>query len=213
MSNLSIPTAELVTTMRTVPKNGAPSSDDYNATNREILADLATISSILNDSILPVLNALPDTAAQGLDGRAMYAGLDSANSLFYSASAARYVTVAEVLISLATADSDVLLKLNDLGARVISLQSKLASTSQNDILSSVQAFSDQVRQVQSQLATALQAIDGQAAQLANSRAAHAETGEVAASGPTQWTSPGRFPSPIRTIPSRYRLKKPPESSA
>lgn len=182
--NLDIQSVDLVSTLRTAPKNGAPSSNDYNDTLREILADLGSLSELLNMSVLPVLNALPDTAALGLEGRSIYASLDpDKNVLFYSDAAKKYLTVAEVfqkIYDLIVSSNN---QLTDVAARIISLQSKLATTSHNDIINAVQGFTDQVRQVSYSLSDLTRVSEAQAQKLAGIQTVRKD--QLVAAGATQ----------------------------
>ena len=147
-SVLSIPTIELASTLRTVPQNGAPSSSDYNDTAREFLTDLATIVETINDTLLPILNVLPAAAASGLYGSSLQASSDTTNPLFYSASEQRSLMVSEVLIGLNAAVAALQTTVTNLNARIVQLSTMLATTNQTDMLATVQALSDQYRQLQ-----------------------------------------------------------------
>ena len=147
-SVLSIPTIELASTLRTVPQNGSPSSSDYNDTAREFLTDLATIVETINDTLLPILNVLPAAAASGLYGSSLQASSDTTNPLFYSASEQRSLMVSEVLIGLNAAVAALQTTVTNLNARIVQLSTMLATTNQTDMLATVQALSDQYRQLQ-----------------------------------------------------------------
>ena len=148
MSTLNIQTIELASTLRTVPENGAPSSTDYNDTAREFLTDLATVAGIINDTVLPILNTLPAAASGGLYGSSLQASSDTTNPLFYSASEQRSLTVAEVCIGLNAAAAALQTTVTNLNARIVQLSTLLATTNQTDMLATVQALSDQYRQLQ-----------------------------------------------------------------
>ena len=84
MTPINILTVDLASTLRTVPRNGSPSSVDYNDTARETLTDLATLAGFINDTLLPILNTLPSTASTGLYGSTLQASSDPTNPLFFS---------------------------------------------------------------------------------------------------------------------------------
>ncbi len=67
--------------------------------------------------------------------------------MFYSDSSGKYLSVADVLNTLNQADQNRQSKRVDLTAKITTLQTKLASASQNDIVTSIQNFADQVRQL------------------------------------------------------------------
>jgi uncharacterized protein len=165
-TTLNIPSVDLVSTVRTAPKNGAPSSADYNDTMREILVDLGSLSELLNVSVLPVLNQLPEAAAAGLEGRTIYASMDDDKTpLFYSESAQKFFTIADVLQNLHTLITQSNNTLVDVTGRIVALQSKLATTSHNDVINAVQGFTDQVRQVSYAQSGLTRAVESQAAEL------------------------------------------------
>lgn len=139
--SISIASVELVASPRPVPRNGSPDSSDFNAFQTEVLADLAEISDFLNESILPILQALPSAAATGLDGAGLYADLSKSDPLFRDNLGNSY-TVSEVFSSLAATQAALKQQMTDLAARVLSLQSRLATTQQNDLRASVQALHD-----------------------------------------------------------------------
>lgn len=139
--DLTIDSVELVTSARPVPKHGAPDSSDFNAFQTEVLADLAELADCINESLLPVLRGLPDTAAEGLDGAALLAGRNNTGPLFRDSNGT-LLTVADSLTSLFDLQTLAGQSLADLSARVLSLQSRLSSTSQNDLRASVQALQE-----------------------------------------------------------------------
>ena len=116
---------------------------------------------MLNDSILPILNALPSSADQGLNGMAMFSGTDQTNPLFYSQSTGKFLTVSDSLRQLSGRNDSTVRKLNDLAAQVAALQTKLATTSQSDVLASIQSFSDTVQRLNSQLSQVVAANSAQ----------------------------------------------------
>ena len=137
--------------------NGSPSSTDYNDSQREMLTDLATIVETVNDGILPVLNTLLAAAATGLYGDNLQASSDNTNPLFYSSSAGRALTVAEVFTSLNTAVATLGTSVTNMQARITQLSTQLATTNQTDVLATLQTLSDQYRQLALQVNTLLAA--------------------------------------------------------
>jgi hypothetical protein len=153
MADLNLDTVELVSTLRTVPSNGAPSSDDFNDSMKEFLADLSALSSIINDSFLSLVNALPDTALLpidapvGLEGRTLYSDTSDQNQLFYDSLAARNLTVADSLRLLNGMLETYRTKLEDMGVQVTALQTRLASDNRNDIALALQNLTNTINQV------------------------------------------------------------------
>lgn len=154
MSITFIPTqpVDLVTSFRPASKNGPPSSSDYNDTQRTILMDLHSIEHVLNQIVLPVLTSLPAQAADGLRGDSLLASSDNESALFFDRDTDRPLTVAEVLQVINGAVNRLQQKIRDIESKLVSLNSKLATTNQTDIVHSVQSFLDQMRTVSSQVA-------------------------------------------------------------
>jgi hypothetical protein len=147
MPNLDIQTVELVTSLRVAPANGAPSSAEYNEVMREMLADFSSITSIINDQLLPIVNALPSTAITGLEGKTLYSDSSDSTSLFYDANQARSLTVSESLKLMQAIVNSVNQKITDLSIQVGALQSRLSSTKQNDIALAIQGLSDSINAI------------------------------------------------------------------
>ena len=82
MPELNLESIELTTTLRRAPKNGSPSTHDYNASLSEILTDLSNIVTFLNEEIMPICNALPEAAADGLTRSSLYAAAGTDNDFF-----------------------------------------------------------------------------------------------------------------------------------
>lgn len=83
-----------------VSKNGVISSEDLNAFTQGIAKDMASISSLFNDTLAEMLDALPSEAiTNGLDGAAIYVDKDSTaikdNALFWHPTETRPLTVYE----------------------------------------------------------------------------------------------------------------------
>lgn len=201
MDTMNIPSVDLVSTLRTAPKNGAPSSSDYNDTMREILADLGSLSEAINSAVIPVINTLPSMAAEGLEGRTIYASLDPDKTpLFYSESAKKFFTVADVLQNLHTLIAQSNNQLTDVMGRIVALQSSLATTSHNDVINAVQGFTDQIRQVSYSLSSLTRAVDAHAETLAKTQTMRVE--ETVSAGGTKvlevsW--PVAFPDDSYTV--------------
>jgi hypothetical protein len=137
-----IDSIELITTEREAGLNGAPSSQDYNDTMREMLTDLSSIADTLNSSVLPYLNTLPATVTQTLDGDGMYASHDTANELFVDSTTGSQLVISDVFARLDARVSAVKAQIVDLTARIAALQSRLATTQQNDVARAIQGFND-----------------------------------------------------------------------
>ena len=153
MPNLKIPSIELISTQRRAPLNGAPSSADYNDSMREILTDLAVITELFNGPVLKLFNSLPLKDPQILEGGGIYASTaDSSNPLFYDTAAQQPLTIADVLTRLNQTIAAVMSQITDLTARVLSLQSRLATTQQNDVAKAIQGFANQLNAVTSRVA-------------------------------------------------------------
>ena len=134
MSNtLNLSSIELTSTERRAPKNGAPSSRDFNDGQRETLVDLSGIADVLNNVVLPLLSSLPKTDPLILDGDGIYAS-HQVSDLFVNSTDV-LTRINATVISLSSA-------VEDLSARVLSLQTRLATTNQNDVAKAIQGFAD-----------------------------------------------------------------------
>lgn len=151
--DLNLSTVELTSTLRTAPLNGAPSSADYNDSQRENLVDLATVVSFINNQLLPLINALPASSLLptvspvGIEGRTVWTDTSDQSSLFFNPLASLPLSIADsirVLNGIIITNSQQLI---DLGVEVSSLQARLASTNQNDIALALQNLSSSLNQL------------------------------------------------------------------
>ncbi len=55
MATLPLTPLALVSTQRTVPANGSPSSQDYNDDQNDGLIDLTSLVSFINGTLIPLL--------------------------------------------------------------------------------------------------------------------------------------------------------------
>ncbi len=179
MSDLVMNSVELVSTLRTAPQNGSSSSVEYNDSQREILADLAAVVAHLNEVLSPMLTTLPEGAATGIEGRTVHAARVQTDPLFWSATAERYLTIAEVLSNLNSRSVSQDVSIKNVQAQLASLRTKLATTNGNDMVNSIQGFSDQVRQLALQLNSIVQASETHTNTLAGFKTARETTGAVA----------------------------------
>lgn len=147
MADLNLSSLELISTLRKVAKNGSPSSQDYNDFQSETLSDAALVVSFINDTLLPMLNALPSTAATGLEGQTLWSDTADVTSLFFDSQASLPLTVGDslrLLRAMLVTDEQ---KLSDLGVEVTSLKTQLASTNQNDVAQALQNFSQSLQEL------------------------------------------------------------------
>jgi hypothetical protein len=137
-----------------VYKNGSPSSSDYNESDRERLADLTAIVGYLNDTLRPLLSALPDDALSpasapvGVEGRTVYADTSDTGPLFFNPLTSLPLRVADSLRMLSGMLTTFQTQLTDMGVSVASLQSRLASTNQNDIALALRSLQDVANSLQ-----------------------------------------------------------------
>jgi hypothetical protein len=153
MLTLGLNTVELVSTLRTAPFNGAPSSDDFNDSQKENLADLTSIVSFIDNTLLPLLNSLPDSALlpadapTGIEGRTVFSDSSDQNTLFYDSLGDRSLTIAESLRLLNGMLESFRTRLEDMGIRVGALQTRLASDNKNDLSLALQNLTNTINQV------------------------------------------------------------------
>lgn len=151
--DLNLSTVELTSTLRTAPLNGSPSSSDYNSSQRENLVDLATLTDFINNTLLPLINALPAGALLpsispvGIEGRTIWSDTSDKSTLFFDALSNLPLTIADtirVINGIVTVNAQ---QLTDIGVEVASLQARLASTNQNDIALALQNLTSALNQV------------------------------------------------------------------
>jgi hypothetical protein len=136
----------------------------------------------LNDSILPILNGITtDAQSKGLLATTMFASDNQADPFFFNSSLSRFLTVGEVLLNLNSQFSSVNSQVQDLMAQIIQLNTKLATTNQADVLSSIQGFSAQVRSIALTVNSLTTATDLNTTSLAAFKTAREDTGVVGAS--------------------------------
>ena len=158
-TTLNLETIELVSTLRTAPLNGSPSSQNYNDCEREQLTDLASITSFLNDVIRPLLNTLPNTAMLpttspvGIEGRTVNCDTSDQSSLFYNSSTSTPLSIADSLRVLQGMLTTFSTTLNNQTVQVAALQSRLSTTNQNDVSLALQSFSATLSSITSTLQT------------------------------------------------------------
>lgn len=152
-ANLNLSTVELTSSLLTAPLNGAPSSADYNDSQRANLVDLSTIVSFLNNQVLPLINALsagalqPASSPVGIQGSTVWTNTSDQGELFFDSLSSTPLTIYEtfnILNGMITTFSQ---QLTDLGVEVAALQSLLASTNQNDISLALQNLSAALNQL------------------------------------------------------------------
>jgi hypothetical protein len=158
MSTLNIPTTQLVSTVITVPLKGSPSSRDYNDTNTQNLLDHAAMINTINDSILPVLNTLPSSAASGLLGATLYTDTSSQGPLTYNSSTNSYLTVSQTLTYLSGLINTVQTNLVNINTQVGIINSKLSATNQNDISIALQSFQTNIQAQETQIVALQEAV-------------------------------------------------------
>ena len=140
-ATLNIASIELVSTQRVAPLNGSPSSADYNDSAREVLTDLASLSEFINGTVIPLLNCLPATDPLVLDGSAVYASAAATDDpLFFDATARQPLTIASVFTKLSQIVASVQTQMTNVSAQVLALQTRLATTNQNDIATALQGL-------------------------------------------------------------------------
>lgn len=185
MSNLNLDTVELITTLRKAPKNGSASSQDYNDSMREILSDLSALTLFINNNLVPLLNKLPSTASDGLQGSTMYASVDATSSqLFYNQETGTPLTVAEVLQKIYLLYNQMSTSISSLNAKVVALQSRLATTSQTDVAKIIQGFSAALRAMDEMVLQTKQQNNSNSELLAKQRFSRVSTGSLGPSAST-----------------------------
>ena len=141
MNTLNLNSIELTNTERRAPQNGAPSSQNINDSQREVLVDLSSIVDVLNNVVLPLLSSLPTTDPLTLDGDGIFAS-HTGSELFINTTDKSQLTVSDVLTRLNATVVSLSADVADMSARVMALQTRLATTNQNDVAKAIQGFSE-----------------------------------------------------------------------
>lgn len=194
MPTLGLDTIELVSTLRTAPSKGAPSTDDFNDSQKENLADLTSIVSFINNTLLPLLNALPaEAAVDGIEGRTVLTDSSDRNALFYDSLAAESLTVADSLRLLNGMVETFRTQLEDMGIRVSALQTRLASDNKNDLALALQNLTNTINQVVTTQQAQAALIAANTARLNKLRGKRVSTGAINAGASeivaVTWTTP------------------------
>lgn len=162
---MNIPSIELVSTIRSAPQNGSISSSDYNDSWAESLADLASLSSFVNDTLIPMLNGLsatiqssPTATPDGIEGRYLITDTSDTTTLFYDSLSGTPLSVADSLRILQGIITNTKTLVTNLNVQVTALQTQLSSTNQNDIAQTLQNFTTSLLAVTSQVTSNSQAI-------------------------------------------------------
>jgi uncharacterized protein YukE len=141
MATLPLTPLALVSTQRTVPSNGSPSSQDYNDDQNDGLIDLTSLVSFINGTLIPLLQVLPSlAAAAGLEGRAINTDSTNLTSLCFNALTSTPLTIAQSLNYLQNLQTNLQSQITGLSTQVAVLSSQLSSTNQNDISLALQNF-------------------------------------------------------------------------
>lgn len=200
MSTLNLATVELVSTLREAPMNGSPSSQDYNDSWTESLADLASLSGFINDLLIPMLNGLigtiqpnPNAAPLGLEGRFIYGDTTDTTNLFYDSLASSSLSIADSLRVVNGIITTVQTAMTGLTVQVQSLQTQLSSTNQNDVARALQNFSASLQNNVAQTVANTQAISSNTQQLGKQQHARVTTGPITNGSPATIYVP--FPTP------------------
>jgi hypothetical protein len=170
MANLDIPSLELTSSARPVPANGSPGSLDFNAFQNGVVADLANIAELLNEQVLPVLAGLASQATDGVDGTSIWGNQKASSSdhIFRDSSGNPY-SLSDLISRLYAAQGSLAQAGNDLSAQLLAVQTRLATTQQNDLRASVQSLQDSINIILPQLTSALATIATQGAAIAKRR--------------------------------------------
>lgn len=183
MSTLDINTIEPTSSLRTAPLNGSPSSEDYNDSCREMLTDIVSLCSYINDSILPLINAIDNSALStlppiGIEGSTIYTDTNDTGQLFYDASSQKPIVIADSFRIQQGILTGMQTQVTNLGVQVASLQARLASTNQNDISIALQGFSNTLATLNQTTQAMAQQISNLAISEGKLTSARASTGDV-----------------------------------
>lgn len=133
MGSIGLSAIELTSIIRTAAANGAPSSLDYYDGELEKATDLSTIALFINNTLLPILNALPSQSTSGLLGTSCYSDIANQDPLVYDSSTGNFLTVTQSMRLLNGQLQTMQTTVINLTQQVSSLQARLSSTDQDDL--------------------------------------------------------------------------------
>ena len=152
MSTLPLSTVNLVSVQSAVPYRGSPTSQDYNDNQNNTLIDLASLTSFLNDTVVPLLEVLPlEAAVAGLEGRVINTDSTNLTPLCCDTLTSTPLTISQSLQYLQNTLLGMQGNLTGLSTQVSVLASQLASTNQNDIALTLQNYQNTLNQMNAAL--------------------------------------------------------------
>jgi len=199
-STLDLSTVELVSTLREAPMNGSPSSQDYNDSWTESLADLASLSGFINDILIPMLNGLAETiqpnpsdTPQGLTGLYVFTDTTQTTPVFYDNQSNTSLTISQSFGVISGLVTTVQTAMTNLTVQVQALQTQLSSTNQNDVAQALQNFNTSLQNLTAQSVANTQATSNNTQFIGKIQRARATTGAVVDGSPV--TVYLTFPTP------------------
>lgn len=150
-ATLNLATLQLLSMTRKVGRNGAPSSQDWNSNQSENLNDHANLAEFINTTLLPILNALPLSAASGLEGATLFTSTGDKGALFYDSLTGTPLTVDQSIRYVFNILNGLMSTVTNLGVEITSLTTKLSATGQNDVAKALQGFQSGLNSVTTQI--------------------------------------------------------------
>jgi hypothetical protein len=178
LATLNLNTLTLTSTLMEAPYNGAPSSQDYNDAWQEALVDLSTITGFINDTLIPILNALPATAANGLTGATTISDPSDQSALFFNAQSNQSLVVSDSMRVLLGQLNTLNTQLTDLGVQVTALQTQVGTTNQNGVIQTLQGLSQTVSTISTTLAQLGLTVTAQGVTLSKFQVMRVNTGPI-----------------------------------
>src|SRR5271156_1739589 len=189
-STLDLSTVELVSTLREAPMNGSPSSQDYNDSWTESLADLASLSGFINDILIPMLNGLdgaiqssPSATPLGLTGLYVFTDTTQTTPVFYDNLSNTSLTISQSFGVINGLVTTVQTAMTNLIVQVQALQTQLSSTNQNDVAQALQNFNTALQNLTSQSVANTQATSNNTQFIGKIQRARLTTGAVVSGTP------------------------------
>lgn len=143
---LQLNSVDLVSSVRTVPQNGAPVSADYNETQRENLVDLASLAGVINNLLIPYFTALkatsagnpPNTPVIGIEGRTVISDSSNQADIFYDAVSSTPLDIATSMTMLRAMITLLQTEMTNLDIAVQGVQSRVSSAGITNLTNVVQ---------------------------------------------------------------------------
>jgi hypothetical protein len=190
-TTLDLNTIELTTSISTAPLNGPPSSAEYNETQRDLLADLSSISIFINTDLIPLLNSLLSISLSptqiGIQGSTIISDTTDTTDVFYDSVEGQSLCVADSLRVLAALIAGLTQDFGDIDLQIAQLQSTLANSNQNNVSVTIAGLQATVNNLTSLVSSEVNEVNSLSSSIGTFNVGGASTGSIPALSTLQVT--------------------------